>query len=192
MFVHVGSERTRYDIHEGVLCHTSAWFKDRLNSVSSTTNQPKDIHLPDEDPAIFRRFNLWVYTQKLCNGTETPKELPWSVKRGVPKLQNACIDVIIRKAKSDVLFPNQEILNPLWKTKGKLSPLRWLLLELFAAKCDLKAALARNGGYHHKFLHDLVIMLYEMKEGDLEEDPDFWKMRHKYYVSTPENPVALD
>lgn len=50
----------------------------------------------------------------------------------------------------------------------------------------------RNGGFHHRFLHDLVIILYEMKEGDLEQDPDFWKRRHKYYVTTPENPVALD
>lgn len=200
--MHVGPERIRYDVHEGVLRQNSAWFKEKLSTLSTTiAGQPKDIHMPDEDPVIFGRFNEWLYTQKPCNGTDTPKELPWSAifdiytfaeKRGVPKLQNACINVIIRKAKSDVPFPSQDILNPLWKTTGKVFPLRLLLLELFAAKCDLKAALARNGGYHHRFLHDLVIMLYEMKEGDLEGDPDFWKMRHKYYVSTPENPVALD
>ena len=206
--MHVGQERIRYGIHEGVLRHISTWFKDKLSTISTTIegqkklcDQPKNIHLPDEDPVIFRRFNEWVYTQKLCNGTETPKEMLWSVifdiytfaeRRGIPKLQNACVNIVIRKAKIGIPFPTQEILNPLWKTTGKVSPLRLLLLELFAAKCDLKAALTRNGGFHHRFLHDLVIILYEMKEGDLEEEPDFWKMRHKYYVSTPENPVALD
>lgn len=204
----VGPERIRYSIHEGVLRQTSAWFKDALDTISADINgqrelceTPKGITLADEDPVIFRRFKDWLYTQKLCNGTETSKELPWSAifdiytfaeRRGIPKLQNACINVIIRKAKNGAPFPSQDMLNPLWKTTGKVSPLRLLLLELFAAKCDLKAALVRNGGFHHRFLHDLVIILYEMKEGELEEDPDFWKRRHKYYVSTPENPVALD
>ena len=98
----------------------------------------------------------------------------------------------MRKMTESKPFPSQDILNPLWKTTGKLSQLRLLLLELYAVKCDLKAALARNGGLHHRFLCDLVIILYEIKEGDLEQDPDFWKRRHKYYVSTPDNPVALD
>ena len=191
-----------------MLHQNSAWFKDALDATSTTKegqadlcDQPKSVNLADEDPVIFERFNLWIYTQKLCTGAESPKELPWSIifdtytfaeRRGIPKLQNACINVIIRKVKNDAPFPSQELLNPLWKTTGKVSPLRLLLLELFAAKCDLKAALARNGGYHHRFLHDLVIILFEMKEGDLEEEPDFWKRRHKYYVTTPESPVALD
>ena len=206
--MHVGPERIRYGIHEGVLRQNSAWFKDALRKISAEircqrelSETPRGITLADEDPVIFRRFNEWVYTAKLCTATETPKDIPWNTifdiytfaeRRGMPKLQNACINVIIRKAKIGAPFPGQDMLNPLWKTTGKVSPLRLLLLELFAAKCDLKAALVRNGGFHHRFLHDLVIILYEMKEGDLEEEPDFWKRRHKYYVSTPENPVALD
>lgn len=62
-----------------------------------------------------------------------------------------------------------------WKTTDKVSPLRVLLLELFAAKYDLKAALVRFGGVYYRFLYILVIILYEMKEGELEEKPDFWK-----------------
>ena len=192
-------------MHEGVLRQMSAWFKDTLDQTSTANydqetlrNQPKAIDMADEDAAVFQHFNEWVYTQKLFPETES---VPWSTvfdvytfaeRRGVPKLQNACIDVVIRKADDGGLFPCQNILNPLWKTTGKVSQLRLLLLELYAAKCDLKTSLVRNGGYHHRFLHDLVIILYEMKEGDLEQDPDFWKRRRKYYVSTPENPVALD
>ena len=178
-------------MHEGVLRKLSAWFKDRLDTPSTGNedqgelcDKPKGINLADEDPAIFRRFNEWVYTQKLSTEVETPKELPWSTifdvytfgeRRGIPKLQNACINVIIRKANSDGQFPSQDILNPLWKTTAKVSQLRLLLLELYAVKCDLKTSLVRNGGFHHRFLHDLVIILYDMKEGDLEEEPDFWK-----------------
>lgn len=208
VFVFVGPERIRYGIHEGALRQNSAWFKDALGTISADNegqgepcDQQKSVNLADEDPAIFRRFDQWIYRQRLYTAAETPKELPWSIifdtytfaeRLGIPKLQNACIDVIIRKAKHGAPFPSQEMLNPLWRNTGKISPLRLLLLELFAAKCDLKAALARNMGFHHRFLHDLLIILYEMKEGDLEEEPNLWKMRHKYYVSTPENPVALD
>ncbi len=201
MFIYVGPELIRFDMHEGVLRKISAWFKNTLDAASTANDQPKTVDMADEDPAIFKRFNEWVYTQKLCTETEILKELPWSTifdiytfaeRRGIPKLQNACINVAIRKANNGGPFPSQDVLNPLWKTTGKVSQLRLLLLELFAAKCDLKAALVRNGGFHHRFLHDLVIILYEMKEGDLEEDPDFWKRRHKYYVNTPDNPVALD
>lgn len=208
VFIYIGADRIQYGIHNGVLRRYSAWFKDTLDTALAANrdqgdlcDQPKSVNLADEDPAIFSRFNQWVYTQKLCTDAETPKELLWSTifdlytfaeRRGIPRLQNACIDVIIRKVKSGGTFPNQEILNPLWKTTGKVSPLRLLLLELFAAKCDLKSSLVRNGGFHHRFLHDLVMILYEMKEGDLEEDPDFWKRRHKYYVTAPDDPVALD
>ena len=208
MFVDVGPDLKRFGMHEGVLRQNSAWFKNTLDTISAAKghqngrgNQLEAIIIAEEDPAIFRRFNDWIYTQKLCTEAETPKDLLWTTifdiytfaeRRGIPKLQNACINVIIRKVKNGGPFPSQEILNPLWKTTGKVSQLRLLLLELYAVKCDLKSALVRNGGFHHRFLHDLVIILYEMKEGDLEQEPDFWKRRHKYYVSTPDNPVALD
>ena len=208
VFIDVGPDPVRFGIHEGVLRQKSTWFKNTLETASGAKgdkndrcDQPRAIIIAEEDPAIFRRFNDWIYTQKLCTEAETPKDLSWTTifdiytfaeRRGIPNLQNACINVIIRKVKNGGPFPTQEILNPLWKTTGKVSQLRLLLLELYAAKCDLKAALVRNGGFHHRFLHDLVIILYEMKEGDLEQDPDFWKRRHKYYVSTPDNPVALD
>ena len=77
-------------------------------------------------------------------------------------------------------------MNSLWKTSGAVWPLRLLFLDLFAARCDLKAALGRNGGYHHRFLHDLVIMLYEIKQGQRERDFDCWKERKKYYVHAAE------
>ena len=208
VFVYVGPELIKYGIHEGVLRQKSTWFKEILD-IDSTANEdtdelcdkPKGINLTDEDPAVFSRFNQWIYMQKLCTEAETPKELPWSTifdiytfaeRRGIPTLQNACINVIIRKVKNGGAFPGQDILNPLWKTTAKVSQLRLLLLELYAVKCNLKAALVRNGGFHHRFLHDLVMILYEMKEDHLEQEPDFWRRRHKYYVSTPENPVALD
>ena len=148
----------------GVLRQKSTWFKEILD-IASTANEdtdelcdkPKGINLTDEDPAVFSRFNQWIYMQKLCTEAETPKELPWSTicdiytfaeRRGIPTLQNACINVIIRKVKNGGAFPGQDILNPLWKTTAKVSQLRLLLLELYAVKCNLKAALVRNGGFH--------------------------------------------
>ena len=74
-----------------------------------------------------------------------------------------------------------------WKTIGRILPLRLLLLQLFTTEYDLKAALVHNGGVHYQFLHNLVIILYEMKKGELEVESDSWK-----YVSSSENPIVMD
>lgn len=104
-------------MHEGVLRQKSTWFKDALEKASRAKgdkndrcDQPRAINIAEEDPAIFRRFNDWIYTQKLCTEAETPKDLSWTTifdiytfaeRRGIPNLQNACINVIIRKVKND-------------------------------------------------------------------------------------------
>ena len=58
----------------------SAWFKDALGKASMANgdqddlyDQPKGINLADKDPAIFSRFNQWVYTQKVCSRRRRPR-----------------------------------------------------------------------------------------------------------------------
>ena len=101
-----------------------------------------------------------------------------------------------KKRTNGGLFPSQEIIDPTWTTtNGNIYPLWLLLLHQFAAGRHLKAALAKNGSYHRKFLHDLVLTLYEDPHNGDEDDGKgiiSWKRRHRYYVHTADNPVALD
>ena len=66
-------------------------------------------------------------------------------------------------------------------------------MDMFAAECNLKLAIAANGSYHAKFLSGLVERLFEMKEKrTVYKQVDFWKRRRVYYVEDDENPILLD
>lgn len=217
VFVYVGDDLKSFGIHKGLLVKASTFFKAALstsfepeNNVKSEDSvevmpyedRPNAISLVKEDVAVFKRFKDWLYTDKIITRTETAKDLLWSiiidiyvfaVRRGIPRLQNSCIDVAIQKVNEGGLFPTQAIINALWKTTGPVWPLRRLFLQLFAAKCSLKTALANNQGYCQRFLHDLVIILYEMKRDEKNgTEVDFWKARHMWHVNMAENPVDID
>lgn len=158
--------------------------------------------MKDEDPGIFRRFNTWLYSDKIISASEAYKSLPWEVifevysfaeRIGIPRLQNKCIDTVIMKRRKRGLFPAQGAIDMLWKCTGNVFRLRKLLLDLFASECNLTNAIANNGSYHRTFLQGLVLNLHEMKKKRTVYDQiDFWKKRQKYYVDDSENPILLD
>ncbi len=216
-FVYIGPEVKSFGIHKGLLLKASTFFRGIFSGeykpeagaksedaveIMSYDDGSKAITLLNEDPSIFKRFNDWLYTEKVTTRAETARDLVWNVivdtyifavRRGIPRLQNSCIDVAIRKIEAGGLFPSQAIINPLWKVTGAVWPLRRLFLQLFAVKCSLKTALANNQGYCQRFLHDLVIILYEMKRnGKNGGEVDFWKVRTMWYVNKEDNPVAVD
>jgi len=143
-----------------------------------------------------------LYTDKVTTRTETSKDLLWNVivdtyvfavRRGIPRLQNSCIDVAIEKVEAGGWLPGQGVVNALWKVTGAVWPLRRLFLQLFAVRCDLKTAFANNQGYCQRFLHDLTIILYEMKrDGKNDNGVDFWKARRMWHVNREDTPVAID
>ena len=61
------------------------------------------------------------------------------------------------------LFPDQADVNTLWRASGQVPRLKRLLLDMVAAGCSLKNALAANKVYHPEFLQGLVQTLYDMK-----------------------------
>ena len=160
------------------------------------------VILKDENPEIFRRFKNWLYSGNIISESETYKSLAWSDviamysfadRRRVPRLQNSCVDAIIRKRQEGGLFPSQAVINALWEAPGRVFRLRRLLLDMFATECDLRNAIANNGSYHPRFLQGLVQSLYEMKEKQTIYDKvDFWKRRRNYYIEDIENPILID
>ena len=160
------------------------------------------VVIKDEDPEIFRKFKDWLYSQRLISGSETYKALAWSEliaiytfgdRKGISRLQNSCVDAIIRKRNEGGLFPGQTDVNTLWRAPGQVSMLKRLLLDMFAAECNLKNALATNRGYHHGFPQGLVRTLYEMKDKQtIYDEVDFWKNRRTYYVDDNDNPIVVD
>ena len=195
---------TSFGIHRGILRRASKFFREELalSEITEFGIVTQIVIMKEENPEIFRRFKNWLYSGTMISESETYKSLAWSDviavhsfadRRGISRLQNDCIDAVIRKRAEGGLFPGQAAVNALWKAPGRVFRLRKLLLDMFATECDLRNAIANNGSYHPRFLQGLVQSLYEMKEKQTIYDKvDFWKRRQGYYVEDMENPILID
>ena len=202
--VKVGKDEVTLPIHRELLRSASRFFREILpkNETAEDSSSPQERILKDEDPRVIRRFCDWLYTGEIISGRETNKDLPWSEiiavysfghRKGSPRLQNHCVDTVIRKRQEEGLFPSQADVNTLWKASGPFFRFRRLLLDMFATECNLRSAIAHNGSYHAKFLQGLVQTLFELKQkGTIYDEIDFWKRRQIYYVEDDENPLLLD
>ncbi|KAM0796893.1 hypothetical protein BDR22DRAFT_892826 [Usnea florida] len=203
----IGKDLTSFGIHKEKLRRAaSIFFKGILSRMKMTekdqTTHTISIILEDEHPDVFRRFVSWLYDQSIVLGSEAYKDVPWGViidlysfadRNSIRGLQNTCVDTIIKKRLKGGLFPAQADLNRLWKLTGDVFRLRRLLLDLFAAQCNLASAIAVNGSYHPKFLQGLVLTMYNLKtEGTIYKEVDFWQKRQDYYVDDRDNPIVLD
>ena len=158
--------------------------------------------IKEEDPEVFRRFYMWLYSSKIISESETNKNLArssiinlyiFAERKGIALMMNTCVDTVIRKRKEGGLFPGQADVNTLWKSPGKVFMLRRLLLHIFARECNINQAIAANGSYHPKFLQGLVQILYDMKDKKATyARVDFWGKRQQYYVEDAANPLLLD
>ena len=200
----IGEDGISLGIHRGLLLRASSFFREQISTGVTTEDgiAAQEVVMKDEDPDIFRRFNLWLYSDKMISESETYKTVPWGVilevysfaeRTGIPGLQNRCVDTIIKKRMDGALFPNQSVINRLWKMPGNAFRLRHLLLDLFATSCNLTQAIASNQSFHPKFLQGLVLALFEMKtKTTVNDQVDFWAKRQKYYVEDSQNPIMLD
>ena len=195
---------TSFGIHRGLLRRASKFFKEQLSFGETTESGvvAQVVVMKDEEPETFRRFNNWLYSGNIISESETCKSLAWADiiaiytfadRNGIPRLQNSCVDTVIRKRKEGGLFPGPADVNTLWKAPGQVSRLQRLLVDMFARECNLKDAFARNTSYHLSFLEELVQTLFDMKERQTIYDKvDFWKKRQKnYYVDDNENPILV-
>ena len=211
VFVFVGPSQAKFGIHEGLLQRASSLFKAAIvggpipeSDIESSCQEDgaKALWLRNEDPVIFKRLNDWLYTGRVTTTGEKCKDLSWSLlidiyifgeRRNIPAFQNTCVNTVIQKCNDGAPFPGQATVNTLWNNQGDVWPLQRLILHLFAAKCDLKAALMKNSGYPQRFLHDLVIILYESKvKPETDVGDDFWAIRKNYHVHKSENPITID
>ena len=113
-------------------------------------------------------------------------------KKGIPILQNTCVNTVMKKVEEGGLFPQHYEINSLWECSGRVFQMQRLLVDLFATKCDLGRATTANT-YHPKFLEELIRALYEMKiKQTLDMRLDFWAKRRSYYADNVDHPILLD
>ena len=168
----VGPEKILFGMHKGLLCSVSTYFKAALQGGFKEAEEQR-IELPDDDVSVIKRFQLWLYTQKVLEEDETADHLQWSLwvgiycfaeGRGIPHLQNLVIDCFIDKNKISQMLPSGEICR-VYENTPPNSPLRRLLVDI-SARCgaldtwDLKDQSDSRDMWSEFFMKDLVLALY--------------------------------
>lgn len=59
----VGPESQRFDLHKGLICARSDFFRAALNGHFKEAEGK--IELPEQDPETFKYFVNWLYTDRL-------------------------------------------------------------------------------------------------------------------------------
>ena len=92
----VGSQETRFDLHRGLLCASSDFFKAAISSNFKERDQ-NEIKLPKQDVKIFKFFVRWLYSGRLRGFY-----YPATIKPSIQELRQAAI-VELKTQDLDVL-----------------------------------------------------------------------------------------
>ena len=142
----VGPDEVLFKLHKGLLCNASTYFKAALEGGFKEASEKK-ISLPEDDPDMFKRFQLWLYTGSVVESpTEASTTVDWQClfnlyifgdARGVAHLQNATMDALIDKSHAENLIPTMQY-KYVYENTADNSLLRRLLVDWITQRCDLK------------------------------------------------------
>ncbi len=162
------------------------------------------VTLDDEDREVFERFKIWLYTGRLLEDEDSIDDLGYhelfdlyifAEKRVIPRLQNACIDLLLTKESLSDLGPTNMGVAKVWDNTPDSSPMRKLILDWFVHRGNMSNYLQTDEDVetHSKdFLASLVRAYYTTNmDGLLEEDWDPWENRcGRYHTHHDGNPVC--
>ena len=201
----VGHAKTVFKIHKQLLLNSSPYFKAVFDG-NFIEAKEQTLDLPDEDVIVFKRFQLWLYTNYILERGEELKEINYItlVKLyifgdmcGIPDLQNAAFDILINKKAKEKSLPGS-ILSLVYEKTPEDSSLRRLCVDWMAYQCVFRSndrhAPTPPGAPHEWFkeearnrypkdlLFDLIIALCELKDGVKPNITNFKDVRSQYYV----------
>jgi hypothetical protein len=164
----VGSDLTPFQIHTSLLTSKSSYFRAALNGplvfIESETNS---ITLDDVSVEHFQILVTWLYTSILSTPFKDEKPAYYTLlhvyaladRLALEGARNAVVDVI-----SDLADETNSVLTPcdtriLYEEIRDSSPLRTLVLDLFAFKKTDRLIDSHGDRWHEDFLRDLTVHL---------------------------------
>ncbi|KAI4209232.1 MAG: hypothetical protein LQ351_007811 [Letrouitia transgressa] len=202
----ISPTRTPFKVHEGLLLKHSEHFRNLVVGGRAQAHLRQKIYLADETPQTFRLVNFWLYTGILTDDedpeapTPNPEELlgpSWNElvdvyifaeRKLMPALQDACIELFIRRIIKSTTFP-QQILGRVWQHTSDGSTMQQLIFDLLTRCFHISEWIEttkRFGGLNTNFLIDLISMYSAIKFGRKPESINFWEERAVYMVSKDE------
>ncbi|KAL2044448.1 hypothetical protein N7G274_003153 [Stereocaulon virgatum] len=193
--VKVGPLKTEFKMHKGLLCNVALSFKAALDGHFAEAKSAV-IELPEEDVIMFKRFQLWTYTNRLLEEGEGEREVAWGTlaglyifgeARGIPTLQNTAIDLMIDKQAAENIIPTT-LLHRVYQRLPEDSPLRTLMVDWCSSLGGLDTWFLNDDTRDQcpkDFLFDLTVALYLHKKGAKFITADFRDVRERYYITAP-------
>jgi hypothetical protein len=159
--IEVGPNKKLYIIHKDLLAFYSDYFRAAFNGSFKEATQSK-ISLHDESEDVFDIVNQFVYSRVIADGKG--EKLSWDIlirvwvfgdKHMIPSLQNAVMDVLVKKNKADHFLPTNKISN-IWENTLYSSPLRNFILDRAVYKLDVPNIRRYEDRWTQEALWDLV------------------------------------
>ncbi len=194
VYVMVGPQHKKYGIHQGLLCHVSAYFSGALTG-NFKEAQEGVINLEDEDPKIFDRFNSWLYTGSVLSENEELHLSSWAFlielyifaeKRMIPTLQDLLMNIMIHL--QEIVSSPTTIVTNYWPRFSSTSPLRAFLVSMYTTRVDLTQWLkSRQSGREFDssesdFIVALTLRYYEITHDKRNISRDLWKSGCHWHV----------
>lgn len=186
-------------MHKMLLYSSSDYFRAALDGGFKEAAEQR-IELLEDDPKVFERFQLWLYTGKVFDRGEKSTALDHSMlvdiyvfaeSRCIPGLQNHLVDTIIRKSAREGFYLRPSD-GDMYSNTASLSPLRKLAVHMAAHLGGLDRPSWELDKYPKDFLVALVLALH--KRSTLEKDSDpratLWENRCKYHVHLEDEPLC--
>lgn len=194
-----------FKIHKQLLFNSTPYFKAAFDG-NFIEAKEQTLDLPEENVIMFKRFQLWLYTNFILEKGEEPMDIDWGTlvelyifgeMCGIPDLQNAAIDILINKKSKGNIIPTDTFCLVYAKTPED-SSLRRLCVDWMACLARFRSndrhAPTPPGAsfewfkeetrncYPKDFLFDLTIALSELKDGVKPDITNFKDVRSQYYV----------
>ncbi|KAI4747143.1 hypothetical protein E4T50_02498 [Aureobasidium sp. EXF-12298] len=138
----VGDSKQPFVLHKGLLCFYSDFFRAAFEGSFKESTERK-IDLPDVGIDVFKAFQVWLYSQSLCNfedpqdSSQPPTFPQWHVmallwvfgdKYQIPLLQNSVIDALMDRIKETQAF-HTVIVQVAYQQTMQASPLRRFAID---------------------------------------------------------------
>ena len=190
----VGQEKKVFAMHKGVLCSIAPFFRAAFEG-QFVEGTEQVLRLPEDDPTLFRYFQLWAYTKHIMEDGEALDTVKYEVlidlhifgdKYGIPDLQNAAIDVLISKADATKVYPTS-LFDHVYRNTASDSGLRELCVDwtLWSLDHTVMFEGSKRDRFPKDFLVDVTLAYYGMMQLTRDtKEIDFASKRSTYHVKS--------
>ena len=145
--VGVGKAEKNFEIHKGLLCFYSNFFRAALKGGFAEANS-KGFNLPTESPKIFQLFKNWLYTRKFQSGEQSDAQYLdtrticdiwlFADRREIPLLMNIAVNLFKKNILAKWCLP-VKLVPYIYENTTDGSKLRYFIVDTFAYLWDESA-----------------------------------------------------